>query len=293
MNRPMLAAKLFGKEDYITNDLVYHRILKDVRFPVAATPKADGIRGIKQGVLLSRSFKPLPNLQLQERAKVLPEGFDVECFTLSLPYDQIESVVMSRDKDASAIQFHVIDWFSPTLGYVDRIGNASQISLPVTYLMPTLCGTVEELLHFEGQCLEQGYEGICWRHPQSYYKEGRATIREGGLTKLKRVLYETATIAGFIEEQDNLNDDTTNELGYTERSDHQANKIGKGRLGAFWVDSKFGRHKVFGFTDQQKVVFWEQRDSLLGKELTFKHTPHGMKELPRHPVFKQMGRIIV
>lgn len=289
--RPMLAAKLFNKLDYITDELVEARLKMAVRFPVIATPKADGIRGIVGDCLLSRTYKPLPNRQLQERAKQLPKGFDVECFSLGLPYDQIESIVMSADKDASLIEFVVIDWFGPH-DYWQRLKNVNGympaiVDTRVRMLDFKLCKDVSELLDFEQECLALGYEGICFRAPDGPYKEGRATLKEGYLTKLKRVRYEEATIIGFIEECENLNPQQTDAFGLSKRSSHQDNKIGKGILGAFEVSSVFGLHRVSGFTNVQKVTFWQHRDELVGKRIRFKFTPHGTKDLPRHPIFKE------
>ena len=62
---PMLAAKLdFAK----------------LRFPVDASPKLDGVRGlVRGGVVVSRSLKPLPNKRLQLKfGRPELEGYDGE-----------------------------------------------------------------------------------------------------------------------------------------------------------------------------------------------------------------------
>ena len=64
--------------------------------------------------------------------------------------------------------------------------------------------------------------------------------------------------------------------------------VGKGRLGAFivttgpdQVEFKIGT----GFTADQRQDYWNRRDELLEKTVTFKHQVFGANEAPRIPVF--------
>jgi DNA ligase-1 len=121
----------------------------------------------------------------------------------------------------------------------------------------------------------------------SPYKCGRSTLREGWLLKLKRFIDEEAEVVGFEEEMQNNNEKTRDAFGLSERSSHQDNKTGKERLGSFVVKNPRGEFKVgTGFTASQRQSFWERRDSLIGKVVTVKFFPIGIKDLPRHPVFK-------
>ncbi|HQT78609.1 MAG TPA: hypothetical protein PLD10_16265 [Rhodopila sp.] len=89
----------------------------------------------------------------------------------------------------------------------------------------------------------------------------------------------------------NGNEAIINELGLTKRSTHQANKTGKGTLGALIVRGITAYPGVTfrigtGFDATQRCVFMTDRDKLLGKIVTYKHFPIGAKDAPRHPVFK-------
>jgi DNA ligase 1 len=53
--------------------------LTGIKYPILASPKLDGIRCIMiNGVAMSRTLKPIPNLYVQERLKNLPNGLDGE-----------------------------------------------------------------------------------------------------------------------------------------------------------------------------------------------------------------------
>lgn len=71
ITRPLLAD---GVEDF-----------NDIRFPVLATPKLDGIRVLKVGgQVLTRKFKPLPNNYTRKiLQEILPDGIDGEILLLS------------------------------------------------------------------------------------------------------------------------------------------------------------------------------------------------------------------
>ena len=84
----------------------------------------------------------------------------------------------------------------------------------------------------------------------------------------------------------NGNEATTNELGRTKRSSHQAGKTGRGDLGALIVrfyDVEFNIGT--GFDDVERAEIWNHRDRFLGKLAKFKYFSVGVKDAPRHPVF--------
>jgi DNA ligase-1 len=127
------------------------------------------------------------------------------------------------------------------------------------------------------------------RSGEGKYKYGRSTLKEFILAKLKRMASDEAVITGVVELQRNLNEATTNNLGYTERSSHQEGKSAGGTMGALIVkclrtaaEFQLGT----GFTAEDRAFFWENRDGVLGKIVTFDHFPVGRKDLPRHPSFK-------
>lgn len=146
----------------------------------------------------------------------------------------------------------------------------------------------DELEDYEASTLAQGYEGVMLRIPNSGYKFGRSTEREGGLVKVKRFADAEAEIIGFVEAMQNTNEATLDAFGRTERSSVKAGLVGKDTLGALVVRSPDGIEFNIGtgFTAEQRRELWATRHFLVGQLVTYKFFPHGVKEAPRHPVFK-------
>lgn len=301
--KPMLAAS--KPRDY-TDELFYSKLV----FPVIATPKLDGIRCVTRDIprapgtqceALSRSLKPIPNTHIAAQIGMhCPPGLDGEIMTydhdLFAPskmrnFNEIQSDVMS-EKGVPNWKYHVFDYDIENYHarYVDRLSRMP--ALPVfCELVPTATITsLSQLLEYEAEQIATGYEGICFRDPNSPYKYGRSTLREGHLIKMKRFVTEEAVIVGVEEEMANNNPQVLGETGYAERSSHKANMVGKRRMGAMIVQLHHGgTDQTFkigtGFTAQQRQNMWDCRDSLIGRIVTFKHQPHGSLNLPRIPVF--------
>jgi DNA ligase-1 len=151
-----------------------------------------------------------------------------------------------------------------------------------------LCDTEHEVLKYETECLEQGYEGVMLRDPAGPYKFGRSTLREGYLLKLKRFEDSEAEVLGVVERQANTNEATVSELGLTKRSHAKAGRVANGALGALKVrDIKTGVEFEIGsgFTESQRVSFWIRQRSLIGQLVKYKFFPVGTKDKPRHPIW--------
>jgi DNA ligase-1 len=264
--------------------------LATLRYPLIASPKLDGIRAVvRDGVLLSRSLKPIPNKFVQEKFKHL-EYFDGELIvgspTAHDVYRKTNSFVMSHDERDADVQFYVFDHIQrPELDYLSRAGQ-----LPygegATIHSAQWIGDEESLLSYEQSCLDLGYEGLILRDPQGKYKFGRSTAKEQTLLKLKRFLDDEAEIVGFEELMHNGNEATTNELGRTARSSHQENQVPMGKLGALVVMWQGIEFRIgTGFDDATRQHIWDAQPYYLGKWAKFKYFPIGMKEAPRHPVY--------
>lgn len=259
---------------------------------VYGSPKLDGIRAIvRDGVVYSRSLKRIPNRHVQSMFGHL-EHYDGELIVGPPNGDDVYNVtysgVMSADGQPEAM-FYAFDHIQyPELDYVKRLGILLETHnvrvLPQTPLL-----NLEHLLDFEAQCLNAGYEGIMIRKgvgPQSRYKFGRSTAKQGTLLKLKRMKTSEAVVIGVEEEMHNGNEAALNELGHTKRSSHKENLVGKGRLGALvcrrpdGVEFRIGT----GFTQQQRIDFW--KEDLLGRLVSYNHFPIGELVAPRFPSFK-------
>lgn len=291
--RPMLAASLL-KPNIAHTDANILEAMSRLRYPVLTTLKLDGIRAIKLDRLVSRTLKPIPNKAIQARAMKLPAGFDMELYNPSLKYEEIESIVMSREHERSdEIQFHVLDWISEAK-YYERINraytNVSYYQINWTDVIvynPLWIATHELLFDFFLNTEQSGGEGICFRTPNSPYKQGRSTLKEQYLVKLCRFNTSEGTIIDFKEQMENGNRAKTNALGLTERSSHNCNMMGKDTLGAITVKDNLSG-LVFdigtGFDDRIRREIWTYKLKYLGKTVTYKYKGGG-KTLPRCPVF--------
>jgi DNA ligase-1 len=113
------------------------------------------------------------------------------------------------------------------------------------------------------------------------------------MIKIKRFTDGEAVVVGVEEQMHNTNEATTNALGYTERSSHQANQIGTGALGAFLCRSLPGPDDETdvefsvgtGMTAADRTWMWNNREQMVGKIIKYKSFPVGVKDKPRHPVF--------
>lgn len=273
--------------------------LESLVFPVIASPKLDGIRAlIKDGLVLSRSLKPIPNLHVQflfGRSDL--EGLDGELI-IGSPTDpqcfQKTSGAVRRKLGEPDVTFYAFDRWNRTGPYDEAFCTDLEFQASSTYgVIPHWCQpvfTMAELLAYEQDCLDRGFEGLILRSIQGSYKFGRSTTKEGLLLKLKRFKDSEARVLAIEEQMHNANEAKTNELGLTERSSHKENLIPAGTMGRLFVeDIHTGQrfHIGTGFTKEQRDWWWSNRAELETTQpvIKYKFFPVGVKELPRHPVF--------
>jgi ATP-dependent DNA ligase len=242
----------------------------------------------------------------------------MELWNQELSYDEIESIVMSREHpDSDKIQFHVLDWVG-TQDYYHRLrdGYATAVNngwSDVVCEYPLTCNNAQELFeHFLRFETQEG-EGICFRTPDSPYKQGRSTLREQYLVKLSRYIRTEVKIIGFTEQMLNSNPEKRSPIGMMARRKTIAGQVGKNTLGAFVVQDTTkpclecvgktglltnfnceycrGTHfMVFDvgtgvkLTDERRKEIWDNRDNYFNKQLTIKKKPHGQKIKPRSPI---------
>lgn len=269
-----------------------------LKFPVFASPKLDGIRAsVVKGKLLTRSLKEVPNRTIFDLySKPDFEGLDGELIvgspTAPDVYRQTVSGVMSRDGSPD-FTYQVFDLHDVPAGYdrrLQRLVDAFEDSFGHVRVLPqSFIGHPDDLLAYEADQVNRGFEGVILRRPDAPYKFGRSTAREGYLLKMKRFQDSEAVVLEVIEEMHNGNEATTNALGRTERSSHKENKVGKGRMGALLVrDIKTGVEFQIGtgFTDEDKAWWWERRRGpQVWPVVKYKFFPVGVKDKPRHPVY--------
>lgn len=261
--------------------------LDQLRYPLLASPKLDGIRAIVlDGVVYSRKLKPIPSTWVQKTYGHL-NHYDGELIagdpTSSSCFRDTTSAVMAQDGEGA--QFYAFDHLqNPADPYEKRL-----LLLDDTYYLPQkLLLNRDELLAYESQITAQGYEGVIVRSPNAPYKYGRSTMREQYLVKIKRFVDNEFVVIGFEEQMHNANPAERDAIGRLKRSHHQANMVPKGTLGSLLLEyTPTGQTMSVGsgFTDEERDQIWSSRDSYLGRLAKVKWFPVGVKDLPRHPVF--------
>lgn len=292
--KPMLAASLLSPSDPHTDESILIAMQK-LKYPVLSSLKKDGIRAIRLDDLRSRTLNLIPNVSIRIRSMKLPYGFDMELWAPHLSYDEVESIVMSEEHERSGeIEFHVLDWYNDMveeMPYAARIQLAGDFARSKGLEGPIVnrAYTPEELYKLFLSAENDKGEGICFRTPDSPYKQGRSTIREQYLVKLARFIRTECTIVGFEEQMYNGNVLKRNAVGKMDRSSSKAGMKGKSTLGAFLcvlpsgIEVRVGTG--VGLTDERRADIWLAREKYIGKQITIKHKPFGQKIKPRSPIF--------
>lgn len=290
-------------------------ITTDVKFPCLVSPKLDGIRALViDGQIVSRNLKPIRNKHIQNiLGHAFLNGLDGELIVGAsngaMVYRRTSSGVMSEDGEPE-FTFFVFDNYLDPAPYATRLANLQKIvdNLPetvskyITVLVHLEINDVQELRNTDRMWLEGGYEGSMVRSLNGPYKNGRSTLKEGYLLKVKEFTDYEATIIGFKERMHNANEATVDALGHTERSMHKENMIPRGDLGAFLIEYlhisndeliKEGALKEgetpavgSGMDDALRKLVWDNKEKYLGKIITVKSFDYGDYVIPRFPIFK-------
>lgn len=285
--------------------------LSKVPWPQFAQPKLDGIRAVvKDGVVLSRTLKPIPNAEIQAAlGRAEYEGLDGELI-VGAPeaedaYRRTCSFVMAPNKTGEPWIFHAFDLWNHDGTYRERLdalyGSRAALLAAGQRVQITDCvelAHVDDLDAYEAGLLAEGHEGVILRDPEGRYKFGRSG-KTGPLLKLKRFVDFEAEILGIYEEMHNANEAKTNALGRTERSTAQAGKVGKGTLGGLivraingpWEGAEFRCGTGFDRALRQSLWnMWHADSSELqaGDLVKIKAFDIGSKDKPRHPVYVGM-----
>lgn len=280
--KPMLAGKL-EDPDALT-------------YPVLVSPKLDGIRClIINGQPVSRNLKPIPNLVVRERLSGLP-AMDGELIVgdprAQDVFNRTSSGIMSGS-GVPQFKFWVFDALTNApMPFLERLAlaksYANSCGKDVQYVAHKMVDNAKQLLEYEAQMLLAGYEGIMIRALQGPYKQGRSTLREGWLLKLKRFSDGEAKVVGFEELEHNHNEQQRDALGRSKRSSAKAGRQAADTLGSLHVqDVVTGENFSIGsgFTEAERSDIWRRRGSFLGRLVKYRYQPTGVKNAPRFPTF--------
>lgn len=271
--------------------------LDKLKYPLYASPKLDGIRAlIKDGVALSNSLKPIPNLSVQAWAKrhaAKLEGLDGELMVHG-DFNDVQSVIMSIH-GSHQWTFNTFDlWNIPTIPFTERLKRLHVIVMnskveKLNLVAQLVLSNAEDLQNYWDWCVGCGYEGTMTRTPNSPYKYGRSTLNEGYMIKLKAWEDSEAEIIDFVEMMHNENEAFIGELGQTKRSKQQDGMRPAGVLGSFivtWRGKTFNIGGGPGLTTAERVRLWNIRETLRNKALSFKFFGVSKDGIPRHPNYK-------
>lgn len=273
-------------------------------YPLLASPKLDGIRClIVDNKALSRKFKPIPNhfirSYLEEKLGGYTGDFDGELI-VGDTFQSSSSGVMSECGEPDFI-YHVFDLVGSNTKHpfseriVDLKYLTDKLNDPRIQLVPhVVINSYAELLAYEEEMLALGYEGVMVRSLYGPYKNGRSTLKEGYLLKVKRFCDTEGIVVGFEERLHNANEATVDELGHTKRSSHQENMVPMGTLGSLILKVPEGNEYFeagltfgcgTGFDDATRQNIWDNRAKYMGKMAKVKFQNNGIKDVPRFPVF--------
>lgn len=271
--------------------------LSDIKYPVYAQPKLDGIRClIIDGKAYSRNLKLIPNKHIQAKLAGLLYAFDGELILKSGDFNNVQSGIMSESgtPDFEYIVFDMHDIASWT--YATRLATLELTFADREFLlknpMVKLINTKRvhdeyELSSWYRDWLDAGYEGAVVRSFDGLYKHGRSTLKQGWMLKLKNFNDDEALVTGFEELMHNENGPELNELGAQVRSAHQDNLAPGNTLGALVCEYRGVSFKIgTGFDQATRKKIWDNRGKYIGQLVTFKFQELSKYNVPRFPVFK-------
>lgn len=270
-----------------------------VEFPVMVSAKYDGFRCLMTYAgAQTRSMKPIQNHYVRGKLEEIQNMtcLDGEILTFTNgkmdDFNTVQSKLTTRS-GMPDFTFYVFDDFTNPRDQFshrdkraeDRVANIDNIK--VRKVVQYLVHSIEQLMEYERQFVNEGYEGLMIRDPGGVYKFGRSTLNEAILLKVKRFEDDEGTIVDYYERLKNENEATVNALGYTERSSHQANMVPAGDLGGLtveWRDVMFNLGT--GFSADDRVRYWSDKENLVGQKVTFAFQGVGTNGRPRFPSFR-------
>jgi len=286
ITKPMLAVAMDAPES--------------ISYPVLASPKLDGIRCLIHPSLgpVSRKFKPIPNDHIRKTLDsfgvsiVFLDG-ELVTYTDGVrdDFNTVQSKVMSVD-GTPEFRFEVFDSFMhPDNPFEQRFMHAGaacqRLPEEVVLVEHVYVYHSQQLRDLDSEHVLAGYEGTMTRDPKGKYKQGRSTLKQGWLLKLKQFADAEGVVVGVEEKMHNGNELERDELGHAKRSTHAAGLRGAGTTGALVLSTEWGELRVgTGFDDALRAAIWRDAAAVIGRTVTFKYQPSGMQDKPRFPVFK-------
>ena len=274
--------------------------LKDLKLPMLASIKLDGIYAlIVDGVIYSRSFKPIKNKHVQKLfgnhglnglvgelvcGDVYAEDVFRQTTTATMAEDGVNDVKLYVFDDWSVGDKPYQERYQHYQRRIKALNHGSIVALEHSMLH-----TIDEVITALDKEQKRNGEGIILRLPSAKWKNGRSTPKSQESVKLKFFEQQEYKIVDVVERMHNANEAKVNELGYTERSSHKENLVPKGMLGGMigkclvtGLEINIGPGKM---THDQRKYYWLHQDEIVGKIIKYKSMDKGVKDLPRFPRF--------
>lgn len=241
-----------------------------LKFPYLVSEKLDGIRAmIYGGSVNSTSGKILPNYRVQNKFKeysgidgelIVGNPRDKDC------YNKTQSAVMTFDKDVK-IDLYVFDDFLDDVPFGHKKFDVIKGIEDIFIVKQTLIDNIDDLLELEESIISKGGEGIVLKSPNTKYKFGRATQREGIFFKIKRFKDAEAKVYAIEEMKNHPNTAGRFLCDFMFKSQSIQIEVGPGKF----------KHEVL-----QEI--WRNRELYIGKLLKFKYMEVGTMDKPRQPI---------
>lgn len=285
-----------------------------LRFPVLAQPKIDGVRAWNPaGTLLGRSMKQHANRHVRQLfSQPLYQGFDGEMVVgtdteCNSDICRRTTSALNSHEGQPQITWWLFDYLVP--GVIDQPywRRIQLLEKHIEQLHDEFVGgnlrvvptyhihNMRLLENLDDDFLNAGYEGTIIRDPEGGFKQGRSTVREGGLLRIKRFIDAEAVVLEVIEGQTNGNEQQLDERGLAFRSTHAANMQPNGLLGTMrcrmaGASGSFALGQEItvsagAMTHAERKHYFENPAELVGQTIKFKFFPKGVKDKPRFPTF--------
>lgn len=297
-----------------------------LKFPLIAQPKVDGVRGLNLlGTLTGRSLKQHANkftTAFFSTSEFL--GFDGELAAERDTHPDLCRLTTSALNTIAGEPFtlwwlfdYIVVGQTKHLPYSERYAQlhrrvtelkaSGSIAAQRLRVVPAVrCETLAQLLEWDARWLDEGYEGSIVRDPNGMHKEGRSTIREGGLLRIKRFVEEDALVVELHEGETNTNEAQRNELGLQYRTTHAEGMVPNGQVGRLTckalkdvvVDGRVIIQAGELITVapgcmpvDQRQHYFNNPGQLVGQVIKFKFFPKGIKDSLRFPTFQSLRSV--
>ncbi|MCP4100331.1 MAG: hypothetical protein GY804_12880 [Alphaproteobacteria bacterium] len=288
--------------------------LDKMKFPIYSSLKLEGVRGEFTPMgLFTRPMKRFNNKLLESKfSKILKYcaehgvTLEGEFYRHGVDFSTLSSICRrANHPDTDTLNFYVFDIYfdgAKSCEFEERLPHAHSavevINDPSVFLCKQyLHKTVDEVLKFYDEALEDGYEGWVGKDPKGTYKAGRSTVNEGKYVRLKPEETFDGVVIEIVERFENLCESETNELGYMSKKQDKDMKASTGLAAVAIVDSKAFSKPVRvslsrGILDYQDTKKSPSRASIfankadyIGKNIRFVGFTISGMDLPRSPRF--------